>query len=232
MVSNDAALRIKAAHLGVGAAEHQPTQRAWADRPVGWSVIECAHELVDCLYAAGAVEASAVAEAAPMTENEFAVLRSGSQSALTRLRGDELVTDDLGRYRFVVPETSIRVQSVHKTDGTNDLTAKIRAKYVYSKETEILLTYVSGEDLVPPDLTDLDADIEPVLPLQIQDAVSYRLASLIAFRVTQNVDLQQSLEGRYYHALSLAKAADMRPEGGETFWGNLSANAALEELDY
>jgi hypothetical protein len=145
---------------------------------------------------------------------------------------DELVTDDLGRYRFVVPETSIRVQSVHKTDGTNDLTAKIRAKYVYSKETEILLTYVSGDDLVPPDLTDLDADIEPVLPSIIQDAVSYRLASLIAFRVTQNVDLQQSIEGRYYQALSMAKAADMRPEGGETFWGNLSANAALEELDY
>ena len=35
MVSNDAALRIKAAHLGVGAAEHQPTKRVRSERPMG-----------------------------------------------------------------------------------------------------------------------------------------------------------------------------------------------------
>lgn len=91
MVSNDAALRIKAAHLGVGAAEHQPTKRVRSERPVGWSVIESPHGVIDCLYAAGAVEVSAVPEAPTMTENEFAVLRCGSQSALTRRRADELV---------------------------------------------------------------------------------------------------------------------------------------------
>jgi PhoH-like ATPase len=96
MVSNDAALRIKAAHLGVGAAEHQLTKRSLDARPIGWSVIDCPHGVVDCLYAAGAVEVSAVpgpdgGGAPAMTENEFAVLRCGSQSALTRRRGDELV---------------------------------------------------------------------------------------------------------------------------------------------
>jgi PhoH-like ATPase len=91
MVSNDAALRIKAAHLGVGAAEHQPTKRARSERPVGWSVVDASRELIDCMYAAGAVEVSAVADAPAMTENEFAVLRSGSQSALARRRGDDLV---------------------------------------------------------------------------------------------------------------------------------------------
>jgi PhoH-like ATPase len=90
MLSNDAALRIKAAHLGVDAAAHEPNKRR-AERPVGWSVFDTAYETVDCLYAAGAVEVSAIDTAITMSENEFAVLRAGSQSALTRRVGDDLV---------------------------------------------------------------------------------------------------------------------------------------------
>ena len=97
MISNDAALRIKAAHLGVAAAEHRLT-RSDRDRPaVGWSTIEAAHETIDCLYAAGAVAIDAVTAdtksdaAIQFNENEFAVLRSGSQSALVRAVHDEFV---------------------------------------------------------------------------------------------------------------------------------------------
>jgi PhoH-like ATPase len=91
IVSNDAALRIKAAHLGVSAAEHQPTRSHRPTRPAGWSIVETTYEVVDCLYAAGAVTVDAVPGAADIVENEFAALRSGSQSALTRRRDDELV---------------------------------------------------------------------------------------------------------------------------------------------
>jgi PhoH-like ATPase len=91
MVSNDAALRIKAAHLGVSAAEHQPTRASRVLRPIGWSVIESSYELIDCLYAAGAVAITAVRPAEDIGENEFAVLRCGSQSALARRVGEELV---------------------------------------------------------------------------------------------------------------------------------------------
>ncbi len=91
MLSNDAALRIKAAHLGVDAAEHQPTKASRNERPVGWVVIEAGFEVIDCLYAAGAVDVGAVDEAQELSENEFAVLRSGSQSALTRRVGGDLV---------------------------------------------------------------------------------------------------------------------------------------------
>lgn len=91
MLSNDAALRIKAAHLGVDAAEHQPTKTAALDRPVGWAVVEADFSIIDCLYAAGSVDASAVPAVESIHENEFAVLRSGSQSALTRRAGDDLV---------------------------------------------------------------------------------------------------------------------------------------------
>ncbi|WP_162142048.1 PhoH family protein [Ilumatobacter coccineus] len=93
MISNDAALRIKAAHLGVDAAEHRLTT---SDRPtaaIGWTTIDAAYEAIDCLYAAGAIAVDAVlgADAEQPRENEFAVLRCGSQSALVRTVDDEFV---------------------------------------------------------------------------------------------------------------------------------------------
>jgi PhoH-like ATPase len=90
MISNDAALRIKAAHLGVDASPHEPT-KSRAERPSGWTVIDSSYEIVDCLYAAGAVDADALGDdAVHVNENEFAVIRSGSQSALARRVGDEM----------------------------------------------------------------------------------------------------------------------------------------------
>jgi PhoH-like ATPase len=91
VVSNDAALRIKAAHLGLEAAPHDPVGRpAHASHP-GWVTIETGYERVDCLYAAGAIQAAAVTGTEDVAENEFVVLRAGSQSALARRVGDELV---------------------------------------------------------------------------------------------------------------------------------------------
>jgi PhoH-like ATPase len=90
IVSNDAALRIKAAHLGVDAAEHRRSARNLTDiTTVGWSSIETGFEVIDCLYAAGAVDAEVVGGGDAVGENEFAVLRAGSQSALTRRVSDE-----------------------------------------------------------------------------------------------------------------------------------------------
>ncbi|WP_162942090.1 PhoH family protein [Desertimonas flava] len=89
MVSNDAALRIKAAHLGVDAAEHSRTTRHPDRKSVGWATLETGFDVIDCLYAAGAIDADAVDGGSMIGENEFAVLRAGSQSALTRRVGDE-----------------------------------------------------------------------------------------------------------------------------------------------
>jgi PhoH-like ATPase len=93
MVSNDAALRIKAAHLGVSAAEHRLT-RSDHERPaVGWTTIDTTYEAIDCLYAASGIAKDAVVSEHPidLRENEFAVLRCGSQSALVRSVDDEFV---------------------------------------------------------------------------------------------------------------------------------------------
>lgn len=91
MVSNDAGLRIKAAHLGLEAAEHRRSIRHSDEARHGWTTLETGFELIDCLYAAGAIDADAIGDGAAATaENEFVVLRAGSQSALTRRVGAEL----------------------------------------------------------------------------------------------------------------------------------------------
>jgi PhoH-like ATPase len=89
MVSNDAALRIKAAHLGLEATEHHPAGRRAATRNAGWMTLESDHSTIDTLYAAGAVASSEFPLAKDLHENGFAALRAGSQSALVRRVDDE-----------------------------------------------------------------------------------------------------------------------------------------------
>jgi hypothetical protein len=36
------------------------------------------------------------------------------------------------------------------------------------------------------------------------------------------------MDARYYNALSIAKANDMRPEGGEDFWGHRTQDDELQ----
>jgi len=91
VVSNDAALRIKAAHLGLQADEHRPVGRTMSTRPAGWGTFDAGHEAIDCLYAAGAIAIDSMPTCTQLHENGFAVLRAGSQSALARRMGDDLV---------------------------------------------------------------------------------------------------------------------------------------------
>lgn len=95
LVSNDAALRIKAAQLGLRAAEHERGSRSGEYEPAGWSTIEASSAGIDLLYRRRRVEQSELDGAdrsvtSAMRVNEFAVLRCGNQSALVRRRGDNL----------------------------------------------------------------------------------------------------------------------------------------------
>jgi PhoH-like ATPase len=91
VVSNDAALRIKAAQVGLRAAEHQRSLRLREGTPrsQGWHTIDVGATLIDELYTGhqlavrDAVERGA-AGCAALEENDFAVLRAGSQSVLVR----------------------------------------------------------------------------------------------------------------------------------------------------
>ena len=91
LISNDAGLRIKAAHMGLEAAEHHPVGRSLMTRPMGWVTCETPREVIDTLYGEGAVGADSTADLAILHENEFAVVRAGSQSALVRRTGDDVV---------------------------------------------------------------------------------------------------------------------------------------------
>jgi PhoH-like ATPase len=96
VVSNDAALRIKAAQVGLRAAEHQRTTRILdRERPQGWHALEVGATLVDELYHHHELYVrDAVARGAEgcaeLDENDFAVLRAGSQSVLVRHQGGKL----------------------------------------------------------------------------------------------------------------------------------------------
>ena len=90
IISNDAALRIKAAHLGLQAEEHQPVGATQSTRPMGWVTIDTSVENIDSLYSSGGIEVSSLNTPGSVVENNFAVVRSGSQSALTRCVNNEL----------------------------------------------------------------------------------------------------------------------------------------------
>ena len=90
MVSNDAALRIKAAHLGLDASEHHPIGRPTDTRPSGWATLESSRSAIDELYHDGSIDSADVIDGAALHENGFAVVRHGSQSALARRRGERL----------------------------------------------------------------------------------------------------------------------------------------------
>ncbi len=99
VVSNDAALRIKAAQLGLEACEHHRRRGRWGiDRPTGWTTMEVSRSLVDSVFARpdgvalDALMAPDAEMARAMGVNDFAVLRAGQQSALVRRRLDRLAT--------------------------------------------------------------------------------------------------------------------------------------------
>ena len=90
VVSNDAALRIKAAQLGLEAMEHQRLRgRTSVERPMGWDTLEVAPATVDLLYGhpAGIATSALDGRDADLLDglaDRYAVLRAGSQSALVR----------------------------------------------------------------------------------------------------------------------------------------------------
>jgi PhoH-like ATPase len=103
VVSNDTALRVKAATFGLSAREHDgvDASRPRAERP-GWRDLHVEPDVIDSLYRASRLPAAAAAAAVDdaglggeLAINEFAVLHAGSQSALVRRRptGLHLVPD-------------------------------------------------------------------------------------------------------------------------------------------
>jgi PhoH-like ATPase len=97
VVSNDAALRIKAAQLGLEAMEHQRLRgRGAFERPVGWRTIEVSSRSVDLVYTSpnglgiDELDPADVLRVQAELVDRYAVLRAGSQSVLVRHHDGEL----------------------------------------------------------------------------------------------------------------------------------------------
>jgi PhoH-like ATPase len=92
VVSNDAALRIKAAHVGLAAKEYVPVPAYGRDGDdPGWQTVEGVDRtLIDRLFDERRLEVAELGLPVSLYENEFAVLRAGKQSALARRKGGHL----------------------------------------------------------------------------------------------------------------------------------------------
>ncbi len=89
IVSADAALRIKASQLGLAAEDyHRASKGRDALAVRGWHRVETSRELIDALYATGAVAIPAAFDG--IVTNEYVVLSAGSSSALARVFNDRL----------------------------------------------------------------------------------------------------------------------------------------------
>ena len=93
VVSNDAALRIKAAHVGLAAKEYVPVPAYGRDGDSpGWQTVDGLEgALIDRLFEERKLEVRELDRSIVLYENEFAVLRAGKQSALARRKGDHLI---------------------------------------------------------------------------------------------------------------------------------------------
>ncbi len=92
VVSNDAALRIKAAHVGLAAKDYVPVPAYGRDGDSpGWVTLDGLDgALIDQLFDERKLEMTELDSSIVLYENEFALLRAGKQSALARRRGDHL----------------------------------------------------------------------------------------------------------------------------------------------
>ncbi len=92
VVSNDAALRIKAAHVGLAAKDYVPVPAYGREgEGPGWVTVEGLDgALIDRVFEDRKIGIAELPSPVGVNENEFAVLRAGKQSALTRRKGDLL----------------------------------------------------------------------------------------------------------------------------------------------
>ena len=170
LVSNDAALRIKAAQVGLVAREHQ---RGGADhgasRRTGWATVEVTPGLIDELYAGGAPDLAQLgpgdaAACAALGSNEYAVLRAGQQSVLVRRRGSRLTALHRGQEAWGLRPRAKEQQFA--LDLLLDPEVRIVALDGYAGTGKTILALAAGlEQVIEQPLYDKVAVYRPVVPV-------------------------------------------------------------------
>ncbi len=170
LISNDAALRIKAAQVGLVAREHH---RGGTDpdarRPTGWSTLEVSSALIDDLYGRDATDVDDLdpTDAAACTtigSNEYAVLRAGQQSVLVKRRDDRLAPLPRGQEAWGVRPRAKEQQFA--LDLLLDPEVRIVALDGYAGTGKTILALAAGlEQVIEQPVYDKVAIYRPVVPV-------------------------------------------------------------------
>ena len=135
-------------------------------------------------------------------------------------------TEEEKGYRYDMPESAVKIESIKLEDNNPDPTARRLGKYIYSMYGTIILTYVSSEGILPIDLDFIDIDtIETSFPAYLDEIVSLKLAYQIAFKISQNLNVQASLFQRYQSVLQQSRMSDLTGSGGQPYWGAATEGA-------
>jgi PhoH-like ATPase len=165
LVSNDAALRIKAAQVGLVAHEHH---RGGADpgasRRTGWATVEVAPTVIDDLYARDGAALDDLPVPGAVGPNEYAVLRAGQQSVLVRRRGDRLAALHRGQEAWGVRPRAKEQQFA--LDLLLDPEVRIVALDGYAGTGKTILALAAGlEQVIERPRYDKVAVYRPVVPV-------------------------------------------------------------------
>jgi len=170
LISNDAALRIKAAQVGLVAREHhRGGSDPGARRPTGWSTLEVSAGLIDELYARDATEVEALDPAdaescAAIGPNEYAVLRAGQQSVLVKRRQDRLAPLPRGQEAWGVRARAKEQQFA--LDLLLDPEVRIVALDGFAGTGKTILALAAGlEQVIEQPVYDKVAVYRPVVPV-------------------------------------------------------------------
>jgi PhoH-like ATPase len=161
VVSNDAALRIKAAQLGLDAREHHRGRiLPLGQRPAGWRTIEVPPDVVDDLYATDACSL----DGSDLGPNEYAVLRAGQQSILVRNRDG--VVAPLGRTQEAWGIRPRAKEQQFALDLLLDPDVRIVALDGYAGTGKTILALAAGlEQVMERPVYDKVAVYRPVVPV-------------------------------------------------------------------
>jgi PhoH-like ATPase len=162
VVSNDAALRIKAAQLGLEAREHHRGGRnlAFGQRPAGWRTIEVPSQVIDDLYAADSCDLRST----DLGPNEYAVLRAGQQSILVRSRDG--VVEPLPRHQEAWGLRPRAKEQQFALDLLLDPEVRIVALDGFAGTGKTILALAAGlEQVMERPLYDKVAVYRPVVPV-------------------------------------------------------------------
>jgi len=161
VVSNDAALRIKAAQLGLDAREHHRGRiLPLGQRPAGWRTIEVAADVVDDLYATDTCDL----DGSDLGPNEYAVLRAGQQSILVRNRDG--VVAPLGRTQEAWGIRPRAKEQQFALDLLLDPEVRIVALDGYAGTGKTILALAAGlEQVMERPVYDKVAVYRPVVPV-------------------------------------------------------------------